>query len=97
MIVPAGSIFFVSDRVRELKTTHIMTIYKNNKASIRISDDNLNHHLFFNNGIWWLHYTAYPTAITSHRIRQSLKTRDVELARDRRDAVLKDLFESEVQ
>ena len=69
-----------------------MKIHKNNKASVRISDENLNHHLYTNNGTWWLHYTAYPTENTSQRIRQSLKTRDVALARDRRDAVLKDLF-----
>ena len=74
-----------------------MKIHKNNKASVRISDENLNHHLYTNNGTWWLHYTAYPTNNTSQRIRQSLKTRDVALARDRRDVVLKDLFEGVVR
>ena len=69
-----------------------MKIHKNNKASVRISDENLNHHLYTNNGTWWLHYTAYPINNISQRIRQSLKTRNVALARNRRDVVLKDLF-----
>ena len=69
-----------------------MTIHKNDQASVRIWAHNLDHHLYNNNGTWWLHYTAYPTPLTTQRLRRSLKTRDVTLARSRRDAVLAQLF-----
>ena len=70
-----------------------MTIKRDANSSIRIQSTNRNHHLYNNNGVWWLHYTSYPTPATSKRIRRSLKTRDVTLARRRRDTILKDLFE----
>ena len=58
---------------------------------LRISDDNPNHHLWNNNGIWWLHYTVYPTAYTSERVRRSLGTHSLDVARDRRDRFFGDL------
>jgi hypothetical protein len=61
---------------------------------LRISGDNPNHHLWNNNGIWWLHYTVYPTAYTSERVRRSLRTRSLEIARARRDSLFRDLKES---
>lgn len=70
-----------------------MTIKRDANSSIRIQSTNRNHHLYNNNGVWWLHYTSYPTPATSKRIRRSLKTRDVSLARQQRDTILKDLFE----
>ena len=54
-------------------------------ASLRISEANPNHHLWNNNGTWFLHYTVYPTPFTKERIRRSLGTKDVKTARDRRD------------
>ena len=69
-----------------------MEILKNKHASVRIGSSNPDHHLYNNNGVWWLHYTSYPTPATSKRIRGSLRTRDVALARHRRDTILKDLF-----
>ena len=39
----------------------------------RIDESNLNHHLWNNNGTWWIHYTIYPTPVTVERIRRSLK------------------------
>ena len=69
-----------------------MKILKNKHASVRIWAQNPDHHLYNNNGVWWIHYTAYPTATTAKRIRRSLKTRDLELARERRDAYLAHLF-----
>ncbi len=54
-------------------------------ASLRISEANPNHHLWNNNGTWFLHYTAYPTPFTKERIRRSLGTKDVNTARERRD------------
>lgn len=53
--------------------------------SIRVDADNPNHHLWNNHGVWCLHYTIYPTPFTKERVRRSLGTRDVEVARSRRD------------
>lgn len=58
---------------------------------LRISDGNPNHHLWNNNGVWWLHYTVYPTAVTAQRIRKSLRTRSLDIARERRDRAFRDL------
>jgi hypothetical protein len=69
-----------------------MTIKKNQNASIRIWAQNPDHHLYNNNGSWWLHYTSYPDAISAKRIRRSLGTRNLHEARERRDAFLAQLF-----
>ncbi|CAA6693012.1 MULTISPECIES: hypothetical protein [unclassified Lentimonas] len=69
-----------------------MKIIRNEKASIRIWAQNPDHHLFNNNGSWWVHYTATPTAVTTQRVRKSLKTPDLEVARERRDTLLAKLF-----
>jgi hypothetical protein len=50
--------------------------------------DNPNHHLWNNNGTWFVHYTVYPTPVTKQRVRMSLKTRSVAEARQRRDQQL---------
>lgn len=46
-----------------------------------------NHHLYLNNGTWWLQVTVHQGP-TAERLRRSLKTGDLELARQRRDRVL---------
>ena len=56
--------------------------------SIRVDADNPNHHLWNNHGTWFLHYTVHPTPFTKERIRRSLGTKDLAVARRRRD----DLF-----
>jgi hypothetical protein len=58
------------------------------KLSIRVSEDNRLHHLWDNNGTWWLHYTEHHADFTKRRVRRSLRTRDLELAIRRRDEVL---------
>ena len=60
------------------------------KIAVRIGN-NPNHHLWNNNGTWFLHYTVYPTPFTKERIRRSLGTKDVEVARQRRDAFFRHL------
>lgn len=45
-----------------------------------------NHHLFNNNGTWFIHYTLFPDPFTKQRIRASLKTANLNEARQRRDA-----------
>ena len=62
------------------------------ELALRIDKDNLNHHLWNNNGTWWIHYTIYPTPVTAERIRQSLKTRILSEARKRRDDVFRKLL-----
>ena len=53
---------------------------------VRISADNPNHHLWINHGTWFIHYTVHPTAFTKERVRRSLDTPLLTVARDRRDA-----------
>ncbi|QYM77889.1 hypothetical protein K0B96_11235 [Horticoccus luteus] len=54
--------------------------------SARRTNGNENHHLWNNNGTWFLHYTTYPTPFTKERVRRSLGTKDLMEARLRRDA-----------
>ena len=55
--------------------------------SIR-SKGGANHHIWNNNGTWWVHYTIHLPDYTARRVRQSLRTRDVAEARRRRDELL---------
>ena len=55
------------------------------QLGIRVNADNPNHHLWNNNGTWYIHYTVYPTPVTAERVRRSLKTKDLEIARRKRD------------
>jgi hypothetical protein len=56
--------------------------------AFRSQSGNLNHHLWLNNGCWWLHYTLHLADYTKVRIRRSLRTADINVARARRDAIL---------
>ena len=62
------------------------------EIALRIDESNLNHHLWNNNGTWWIHYTIYPTPVTAERIRHSLKTKNLSEARDLRDQILESLI-----
>ena len=55
-------------------------------SALRINPENANHHLWNNHGTWFLHYTVHPTPFTKERIRRTLGTRDIRVARERRDA-----------
>ena len=59
--------------------------------AVRINRTNPNHHLWDNHGTWWVHYTLHLPDFTKRRMRQSLATRRVETARQRRDALLDQL------
>lgn len=51
---------------------------------------NNNHHIYKNRGVWWIHFTMVNVARNvSGRQRHTLKTRDVEKARKRRDNIIK--------
>jgi hypothetical protein len=60
---------------------------KNSKITIRIGS-NPNHHLWNNNGTWWLHYTEHLPDYTKRRVRVSLHTHNVRAARAIRDVLL---------
>lgn len=64
---------------------------KKTKLALRVNDENPNHHLWNNRGIWWCHLTVHKGDATAERLRFSLKTRDVELARKRRDNIFEDI------
>ena len=49
---------------------------------------NPNHHIWNNNGTWWAHYTVHNDDYTKQRVRVSLKTDDVEIARALRDFLM---------
>jgi hypothetical protein len=51
-------------------------------------NNNPNHHLWMNNGSWWLQLTEHRDDYTKQRIRRPLGTKDVIQARRRRDALM---------
>ncbi|MBI3887145.1 MAG: hypothetical protein HY302_15675 [Opitutae bacterium] len=55
---------------------------------MRVCPSNPNHHLWNNNGTWYLHYTVHPTPLTKARMRVSLGTKSLEVARRLRDEFL---------
>jgi hypothetical protein len=46
------------------------------------------HHLWMNNGVWWIHFVPNHGDLKSVRIRRSLRTNDLTLARYERDEIL---------
>jgi hypothetical protein len=54
----------------------------------RRTDTNPNHHLWNNNGTWWLHFTLHSDIGTKKRHRTSLKTPNLDAARRKRDRIL---------
>lgn len=61
------------------------------KIALRINDDNINHHLWNNRGVWWCHVTVHKPDATAERLRFSLKTRDIKKARTLRDRIFADI------
>ncbi len=58
------------------------------RLSLRVKGDNPLHHLWNNNGTWWIHYTVHLADYTAKRVRQSLATQEVSEAIRRRDELL---------
>ena len=52
------------------------------------TNTNLNHNIWNNNGTWWAHYTVHNDDYTKQRVRVSLGTDDVEIARALRDFIM---------
>jgi hypothetical protein len=61
------------------------------QLAARIKPGNPNHHLWNNNGTWFVHYVMYPTRFTKERVRHSLRTKSLIEARCLRDALLAQL------
>ena len=57
------------------------------ELAIRITD-NPNHHLWNNNGTYWCHYTEHLPDYTKRRVRRSLGTDNLGIARVIRDTLL---------
>jgi hypothetical protein len=55
--------------------------------SLRVDHSNPRHHLWCNNGTWWVHYTLHFDG-RKRRIRRSLGTAVVAVAMQRRDELL---------
>jgi len=58
------------------------------RLSLRVNPENRQHHLWNNNGTWWIHYTLHFADYTAQRIRRSLKTSELEEAIRRRDEII---------
>ena len=64
---------------------HIMST---NTLALRTNLRNLNHHLYNNNGTWWIHFHVHRPDSTKERIRESLGTKCLTTARELRDLAL---------
>lgn len=53
--------------------------------TVRINRSNPNHHLWNNNGTWFIHYILSCSDGKKERIRESLETKSVDEARRLRD------------
>ncbi len=62
------------------------------QISVRLDPDCPNHHIWNNNGTWFIHYVIHPTPLTKKRVRCSLRTKDVQEARRLRDAFLAEIY-----
>jgi hypothetical protein len=49
---------------------------------------NPDHHMWNNNGTWWCHFTVHRDDYTAERVRVSLRTRNRQVARRRRDLLI---------
>lgn len=58
------------------------------KIQVRIHDRNPNHHLWLNNGTWFVHYTLHRSDYTKVRVRTSLNTGSIIQARRLREKCL---------
>lgn len=72
----------------------IIPVISNAIPALRIADANPDHHLWNNNGTWWVHYTLHLPDYTKQRVRRSLGTRHARTARRRRDELFAGLLVS---
>jgi hypothetical protein len=79
---------FLNESAGGVNPTVSGTLVARIPASARGTEPNPDHHLWNNRGTWWCHFTLHRPDYTAERIRVSLKTRDLEVARCRRDELL---------
>lgn len=57
-------------------------------GGVKNTNHNPDHNIWNNNGTYWCHYTVHAEDYTKKRVRVSLGTKDVEIARALRDFVM---------
>ena len=82
--------YFYASRMNSIATARF------SKLSLRVNQTNENHHLWNNRGVWWCHLTIHQADATAKRLRFSLKTREIETARERRDRIFQKLETLEI-
>ena len=82
--------YFYASRMNSIATARF------SKLSLRVNETNENHHLWNNRGVWWCHLTIHQADATAKRLRFSLKTREIEKARERRDRIFQKLETLEI-
>ena len=65
-----------------------MTIQELSQNLARADARDPNHHLWRNGRFWWIAFTVHTPDWRAHRLRFSLRTDDLDEARERRDRVL---------
>lgn len=65
------------------------------RLGVRVDDTNPLHHLWNNNGTWWCHFTVHHPDGTAERVRLSLRTREADEARRKRDRLFARLNQPE--
>ena len=58
------------------------------RGGVKNNNPNPNHNIWNNNGTYWCHYTVHNEDYTKQRVRVSLRTNDVEIARALRDFLM---------
>ncbi len=77
--------------VRETGKESAMQVPPYPALSLRTNISNPNHHLWLNNGTWFAAYTVLTSPLTAERIRTSLRTKEVAVARQRRDQLFQEV------
>ena len=57
-------------------------------GGVKNKNPNPDHHIWNNNGTYWCHYTIHNDDYTKQRVRVSLGTNDVKIARALRDFLM---------
>ena len=78
------------------QVTQLINKYLNNRTAVSPPScgrfrHNLNHHIYDNQGTLWLHCTVHRPDYTKHRVRVSLRTKDMAVARRRRDFAMRNI------
>lgn len=65
------------------------------RLALRVPRGKPAHHLWNNNGTWWVHYSIRHPEGATRRYRESLKTSDFETACRKRDKLLRALIRAD--